>query len=149
METGVTRTSVSHWRSLKPAPEGLKKSIIMTLFKNQDHALSALRALPVHFALTDEEAIPVCIAGTFNQWPPDAQALRLMEHRHWVGETILPIGDCEYCPVVDGEFSARSGSSGNRGNPFGGRNSILKVVSSPKPIHCSTQELFLENWRNK
>lgn len=118
----------------------------------QNHAAAESdgpHSLPVRFEFTDLEAVSVYIAGTFNNWQPDAKPMHPVGNSRWIKETVLPRGTYEYCLVVDGEFRPDPLAKETVPNPFGGRNSILKVVSAPEPVRYSTQEQLQQNWRNK
>ncbi len=58
----------------------------------------------------------------------------------WLKETVLPPGTYEYCLVVDGEWMPDPLAKETVPNPFGGRNSILKVASSPEASHLAAAE---------
>ena len=105
-------------------------------------------SLPVRFEFTDPEAGSVYIAGTFNNWQPDAKPMHPVGNGRWVKQTVLPIGIYEYCLVVDGKFRPDPMAEETVPNPFGGRASILKVNSAPEPDRSSTQEL-LQTRKNK
>jgi 1,4-alpha-glucan branching enzyme len=110
---------------------------------NDHHARSnGLHSLPVRFEFTDPDAGSVYIAGTFNNWQPDAKPMHPVGNGRWVKETVLPIGTYEYCLVVDGEFCPDPRAPETVPNPFGGRASILKVMSEPEPTLFFTQDLL-------
>ena len=88
--------------------------------------------VPVRFEFTDTAAHSVCVAGSFNDWKPEAKALHPDGAGKWWKETPLKPGDYEYCFVVDGQWIPDPQAKETVQNPFGGRNSILKVTS---PAH--------------
>jgi 1,4-alpha-glucan branching enzyme len=103
---------------------------------NHDNVRNAGAPLvPVRFEFTDPTATTVCIAGTFNQWRPEAKTLRSSGVGNWWKETALAPGTYEYCLVVDGQWMPDPLAKESVPNPFGGRNSILKVTSSPEETH--------------
>ena len=51
---------------------------------------------------------------------------------HWLKETTLAPGTYEYCLVVDGQWMPDPLARETVPNPFGGRNSILKVARPPE-----------------
>jgi len=103
---------------------------------NHDNVRNAGTPLvPVRFEFTDPTANTVCIAGTFNQWQPEAKTLHPIGCGHWWKETALAPGTYEYCLVVDGKWMPDPLARESVPNPFGGRNSILKVASSPEAAH--------------
>ena len=71
----------------------------------------------------------------------------------------MPPGTYEYCLVVDGQWMPDPLARETVPNPFGGRNSVLKVASSPEAAHLADAEnLPLKNanqqkaqkiWTNK
>src|ERR1035438_5124596 len=58
----------------------------------------------------------------------------------WVRETVLRRGTCEYCLMVDGEWMPDPRARESVPNLFGGRNSLLKVASSPEAAHLADAE---------
>lgn len=50
-----------------------------------------------------KQAKQVRLAGTFNEWRPDASAMLAVGGGRWVKELMLPPGRYEYRLVVDGE----------------------------------------------
>jgi 1,4-alpha-glucan branching enzyme len=110
----------------------------------------ALQLLPVHFEFKDPKATIVCLAGTFNDWQPDSQTLHSSGVGHWWKETTLAPGTYEYCFVVDGKWMPDPLAKESVPNPFGGRNSVLRVASSPEAAHRTNAEnLPLENAYNQ
>ena len=100
---------------------------------NHDNAPNiALPLQPVRFEFTHPTATSVCVAGTFNNWQPEAKTLHSSGTGHWWKETMLAPGTYEYCLVVDGEYMLDPRASDTVPNPFGGRNSVLIVASSPE-----------------
>ena len=101
---------------------------------------------PVRFEFTHPTATTVCVAGTFNEWHAEAKPLQPVGGGRWLKETVLPPGNYEYCLVVDGEWMPDPRARETVPNPFGGRNSILKVADSPEAAHLADAEnLPLEN----
>src|ERR1022692_2411096 len=99
---------------------------------NHDNVRNAGPELvPVRFEFTHPTATTVCVAGTFNQWQPEAKTLHLAGGGRWLKETALAPGTYEYCLVVDGQWMPDPLAKETVANPFGGRNSVLKVASSP------------------
>jgi len=96
--------------------------------------------VPVHFEFTHPTATTVCVAGTFNNWQPEAKALHPTGDGHWLKETVLAPGTYEYCLVVDGHWMPDPSAEETVPNPFGGRNSILKVARSPEAAHLADAE---------
>ena len=118
--------------------------------KNHDNGPSSgPQLVPVHFEFTHPTATSVCLAGTFNHWQPEAKALHPSGGGRWLKETVLAPGNYEYCLVVDGQWMPDPLAKETVPNPFGGRNSVLKVPSLPEeaplarannlPLNKSTQ----------
>jgi 1,4-alpha-glucan branching enzyme len=98
--------------------------------KNHDNASSAGPQLePVRFEFTHPTASTVCVAGTFNDWHAEAKPLHPLGGGRWLKETVLPPGAYEYRLVVDGQWIADPLAKESAPNPFGGRNSILRVAN--------------------
>jgi len=116
---------------------------------NHDNARNtALQLVPVHFEYTNPAAVSVCIAGSFNHWRPEAKALHSSGLGKWWKETALAPGTYEYCLVVDGKWIPDPDARETVANPFGGRNSILKVAASREAAHLAEAEeapLKIEN----
>jgi 1,4-alpha-glucan branching enzyme len=96
-------------------------------------SLPPRRAKPqtVHIEFSDSVAESVAIAGTFNDWRPEATPMVAVGEGRWVKGLILPPGSYEYCLVVDGgKWLPDPQASEMVPNPFGGRNSVLKVAKS-------------------
>jgi 1,4-alpha-glucan branching enzyme len=92
---------------------------------------------PVRFQFTHPTAKTVCIAGTFNQWQPEREALQTSGAGHWWKKTALAPGSYEYCLVVDGQWMPDPLARETVPNPFGGQNSVLKVAGSPEAAHSA------------
>jgi 1,4-alpha-glucan branching enzyme len=104
----------------------------------------------VRFEFTDSTATTVCLAGTFNHWQPDSKTLHSSGVGHWWKETTLGPGAYEYCFVVDGKWMPDPLARESVPNPFGGRNSVLKVAGSPEAAHRDDAEnLPLKNAYNQ
>ena len=95
---------------------------------------------PVRFEFTHSTASSVCIAGTFNDWNAEAKPMHPLGDGRWLKETVLPPGTYEYCLVVDGEWMPDPRARETVPNPFGGRNSLLKVTNSLEPSHLADAE---------
>ncbi len=96
--------------------------------------------VPVQFEFNHPTAISVCVAGTFNEWQATTKSLHRSGNGHWLKETSLAPGTYEYCLVVDGQWMPDPRARETVPNPFGGRNSILKVASSPEAAHLDDAE---------
>jgi 1,4-alpha-glucan branching enzyme len=118
--------------------------------QNHDNARSTgPKLVPVRFELTHPTALSVCVAGTFNDWQPEAKALHSSGGGRWLKETVLPPGTYEYCLVVDGQWMPDPSARETVPNPFGGKNSVLRVTGSPEATHLADAERFpLKNTNN-
>lgn len=107
------------------------------------------RILPVHFELTDGEAGPVHIAGTFNNWLPDSKPMHPVRNGHEVKDALLRIGNCEYCLMVNETFRADPLLEEIVMNPFSDRNSILRASEHSATALPFPATTFANNRRKK
>ena len=84
----------------------------------------------IHFEFTSPTAQSVSIAGTFNEWKPNATPMIALGQGQWAKDLALPPGDYEYCLVVDGQWTPDPQVPETVPNPFGGVNSVRKVGNS-------------------
>lgn len=96
--------------------------------------------MPVRFEFTHPTAASVSVAGSFNNWQPESKNLHSSGLGHWWKETALPPGTYEYCLIVDGQWMPDPLAQESVPNPFGGRNSILKVAPTPAAAHLNDAE---------
>ncbi len=82
----------------------------------------------VHVEFRHPTATAVAIAGTFNDWRPEATPMVDMGQGRWLKELVLPPGTYEYLLVVDGRWLADPLAQGTTPNPFGGVNSVVTVT---------------------
>jgi 1,4-alpha-glucan branching enzyme len=89
---------------------------------------------PVHVSCHAPKATAVFVAGTFNDWKPDATPLHPLPNGTWTGVLPLPLGRHEYKFVVDGQWCCEPGCEHEyRGcpkcvpNDFGTMNRLLEV----------------------
>ena len=109
--------------------------------KNKGNVRSAGPPLvPVRFEFSHPTAKTVSIAGSFNDWHPTAKSMHFSGHGRWLKEAFLPPGNYEYCLVVDGQWMPDPLAQETVTNPFGGRNSVLKVAISPEAAHLTNAE---------
>lgn len=115
--------------------------------KNHDNAPGAVvQLVPVRFEFTHPTANTVCVAGSFNHWQPESKTLHSSGLGHWYKDTALVPGVYEYCLVVDGHWMPDPLAKETVPNPFGGRNSVLTVATSPEPSRVSeVEDLPLRN----
>src|ERR1035437_5391786 len=109
--------------------------------KNQDNVKSEGPQLePVHFEFTHPTARAVCIAGTFNDWQPEAKPMHPSGNGHWLKEPAFAPRTYKSCLVVDRPWMPDPLAKDYVSNPFGGRNSVLKVASSSEAAHLADAE---------
>jgi 1,4-alpha-glucan branching enzyme len=99
--------------------------------------------LPVRFEFTHPNATTVCLAGTFNNWKPESRIMHSSSAGRWWKDIALAPGAYEYCLIVDGRWMPDPLASETVPNPFGGRNSILRVAGSPEAAHLADAENVL------
>jgi 1,4-alpha-glucan branching enzyme len=117
---------------------------------NHDNAPSAgPHLVPVRFEFSHPTASTVCVAGCFNHWQPEAKTLHPSGNGYWLKETALAPGTYEYCFVVDGRWIPDPLAQETVPNPFGGRNSILKVANAAEPARYATRDLLTKKTKNK
>ena len=85
------------------------------------------RNATVRLELFAPEAKAVFVAGSFNNWRPDATAMKLSKGGRWAQDLVLPPGKYEYLFHVDGQWTPDPQARGYTPNPFGGKNSLLEV----------------------
>jgi hypothetical protein len=67
------------------------------------------------------------VAGSFNNWEPQATPLVPLGDGKWAKEITLPEGRYEYRFVVDGAWVTDPNAKETAPNPFGTVNSILTI----------------------
>ena len=65
------------------------------------------------FSFHDPQATAVFLAGTFNDWNPNATAMERSSTGEWNVELNLEPGQYEYKFVVDGQWCCHPGCSGH------------------------------------
>jgi 1,4-alpha-glucan branching enzyme len=90
---------------------------------------------PYRFALSSPIRLPEASVSRehliiFNNWQPEAKSLHPSEGGKWWKETVMKPGVYEYCFVVDGQWLPDPSAKETVPNPFGGKNSVLKVAAS-------------------
>ena len=74
-------------------------------------------------------AAAVAVAGTFNDWRPEATPMVAVGEGRWLKELVLPPGRYEYLLVADGEWMPDPEAGERAPNPFGGLNSVILVAN--------------------
>ena len=80
-----------------------------------------------HFELAEPTAQKVCIAGTFNDWHPDATEMIPVGDGKWRKDLTLSPGEYEYRFVVDGMWISDPACDREKANGLGQNNSVLLV----------------------
>jgi len=81
----------------------------------------------IRIEFTDPVAVTVAVAGSFNNWRPEATPMVRVEQGRWVKDLALSPGAYEYRLVVDGVWIPDPKVAETVPNPFGELNSVLKV----------------------
>jgi 1,4-alpha-glucan branching enzyme len=117
---------------------------------NHDNAPTLdAQLVPFRFEFTDPKATSVCVAGSFNDWQPEAKALHPDGKGKWWKETPLKPGEYEYCFIVDGNWIPDPRATENVSNPFGGKNSVLKIALPPETGRAAdSQKINLAQRKN-
>lgn len=85
---------------------------------------------PLRIEFFHQQAQAISIAGTFNDWRPEATPMIHLNQDRWVKELSLPPGRYEYRLVVDGEWICDPAAVETVPNPFGGCNAVLIVPAT-------------------
>jgi len=81
----------------------------------------------VQVTFSHPAATTVAIAGTFNDWRPEATPMVAMGEGRWLKALVLPPGMYEYLFVADGQWLPDPLAQTTVPNPFGGVNSVITV----------------------
>jgi 1,4-alpha-glucan branching enzyme len=81
----------------------------------------------MHVNFSHPAASDVAIAGTFNNWRPEATPMVAMGDGRWLKELVLPPGTYECLIVADGTWLADPLAKETVPNPFAGVNSVITV----------------------
>ncbi len=94
-----------------------------------------IKTTPVEFSCHAPEAKAVFIAGTFNEWRPDATPLKRQADGQWRDTLALAPGHYQYKFVVDGQWCCEPGCEDEYNgcqkccaNEFGTMNRLLEVI---------------------
>lgn len=87
----------------------------------------SLKKKRVTFRLEAPEARQVFVAGTFNEWEPEARALKRSKAGVWSTWMNLEPGRYEYLFVVDGEWRQDPECPDCEPNEFDSANSVVEV----------------------
>ncbi len=84
-------------------------------------------ARAVSFEYFNPTARQVRVAGSFNDWQPDATPMTKQRGGKWSAELLLKPGHHEYRLVVDGQWQDDPMAARFVANPFGGLNCVVEV----------------------
>jgi len=98
--------------------------------KNNKRQSGSPQAHSIRLEFKHPAAAAVAVAGSFNDWRPEATPMIFLGDGRWVKELVLAPGVYEYRLVVDGQWMPDPQASETAANPFGEPNSILKVNGS-------------------
>jgi 1,4-alpha-glucan branching enzyme len=98
--------------------------------KRQRPPIPQARSL-VRLEYVNPAARSVCIAGDFNDWHPQATEMLKVGEGRWVKELALKPGVYQYRLVVDNTWMVDPGCAESAPNPYGDRNSVLRVGNGP------------------
>jgi opacity protein-like surface antigen len=82
----------------------------------------------VCFRVSAAGAERVSVAGSFNDWDPEATPLRPAGDGRWEGCAELEPGTYQYAYIIDGEWTTPPEAKSVVEDGFGGRNGILEVL---------------------
>lgn len=91
---------------------------------------------PVTLGCRAPAAQTVCVAGTFNDWHPEATPMTRDDEGEWTVELDIPPGRYEFKFVVDGQWCCEPGRDDANlececvPNPFGTMNRVLDVATA-------------------
>jgi 1,4-alpha-glucan branching enzyme len=100
----------------------------MKVLKSSPSKNNSTANVRVQFEYVDHQAQTVCIAGSFNNWHPNATPMISCGPGLWRKELVLPPGIYEYALVVDNQWKPDPKCTERIENPFGGLNSVLNVT---------------------
>lgn len=107
---------------------------------NSSH--SNTHCVRVNIEFFHSTATAVAIAGTFNDWRPEATGMVSLGDGKWGKVLMLSPGDYEYLIVADGQWLPDPSASEMMPNPFGSFNSVLHVgkIASKRNATCLALE---------
>jgi len=85
----------------------------------------------VRLEVFQPNAMDVCVAGSFNEWQPQATPMVPLGEGRWAKELTLPDGRYEYRFVVDGKWVSDPNAAESAPNPFGSSNSVITINGRP------------------
>jgi 1,4-alpha-glucan branching enzyme len=104
-----------------------KKGMVMAKNNKKPPTGSPPKKSIHRFEFQHNEARGVWIAGSFNDWRPDATPMVALGDGRWVKELTLPPGRYEYRVLVDGNWVDDPNAKETVANPHGGMNAVITV----------------------
>jgi hypothetical protein len=101
--------------------------VAKTMKKNSNKKPTSAARPCAHFEFNHASATAVGIAGTFNDWRPEATPMVPLGDGRWIKELTLSPGVYEYRIVADGEWMPDPRAPETTPSPFGGMNSVLRI----------------------
>jgi len=95
--------------------------------KNNHSKMNGNKTKAIRIEFSHLTAQTVKIAGSFNDWRPEATRMIPLGNGRWRKELALPPGAYEYLFVADGQWIADPFAEETVRNPFGGVNSVMRV----------------------
>lgn len=89
---------------------------------------------PVQLDYAHPTATAVYLAGTFNDWRPEDTPMIASGAGRWTKTLTLPPGVYEYLIISDYEWITDPRARESVPNPFGGRNSVLRVKAGHRRV---------------
>jgi 1,4-alpha-glucan branching enzyme len=96
---------------------------------NSRNGNSSEKSRVVRLEFKHPTAAVVAVAGTFNDWRPEATPMVGVGEGRWLKELVLPPGRYEYLLVADGQWMTDPQAGETAPNPFGGQNSVMLVAN--------------------
>jgi 1,4-alpha-glucan branching enzyme len=92
------------------------------------HPASPLKRRKMTFYCDAPGARKVALVGTFNAWDPNRHPMHHSGGGLWNKSLFLPPGEYEYKFWIDGRWQEDPRSGQSVSNPFGTKNSLLRVL---------------------
>jgi 1,4-alpha-glucan branching enzyme len=100
--------------------------------ESENHRMNSRDTAPgaVRVEFNHPTAEAVAVAGSFNDWHPEASHMVAVGDGRWLKELVLPPGTYEYLFWADGQWLPDPLAKKTVLNPFGGVNSVLEVPNN-------------------
>ena len=91
-----------------------------------------IEGVPILFRIHAPGVKSVALVGTFNNWNPKANLLRMSDAGWWETDLALKTGTHEYLYLVDGKPIIPPEANRTVADGFGGRNGVVEIVPSKR-----------------